>query len=161
MKRTPKKVLVILPSDDVKRIEDQVSEGKYVTKSDFLRIAVKQLLYGTGGAEKHTAKYLYHGEANGLNSEEVLTELKANKTKLHDLGVKEIGLFGSYARNEQTPESDIDILVEFSEGRKSFHAYMQLKLFLERLFKKKVDLVIKEAVRPELKQDILEDVIYA
>ncbi len=161
MKRTPKKVLVILHSDDVKRIEDQVSEGKYVTKSDFLRIAVKQLLYGTGGAEKHTAKYLYHGEANGLNSEEVLTELKANKTKLHDLGVKEIGLFGSYARNEQTPESDIDILVEFSEGRKSFHAYMQLKLFLERLFKKKVDLVIKEAVRPELKQDILEDVIYA
>ena len=161
MKKTPKKVLVILPSDDVKRIEDQVSEGKYVTKSDFLRIAVKQLLYGTVVAENHTAKYLHSGKASTLNSEEVLTALKTNKIKLHDLGVKEIGLFGSYARNEQTPESDIDILVEFSKGRKSFHAYMQLKLFLESTFKKKVDLVIKEAVRPELKRSILNGVIYA
>ena len=161
MKKTPKKVLVILPSDDVRRIEDQVSEGKYVTKSDFLRIAVKQLLYGVGGAEKHTVKYLHGGKVNELTTEEVLTALKANKAKIHDLGVKDIGLFGSYARNEQTPESDIDILVEFLEGRKSFHAYMQLKSFLERLFKKKVDLVIKEAVRPELKQSILMGVIYA
>jgi hypothetical protein len=161
MKKTPKKVLVILPSDDVRRIEDQVSEGKYVTKSDFLRIAVKQLLYGIGGAEKYTAKYLHSGKASVLNSEEVLAALKANKAKIHKLGVKEIGLFGSYARNEQTPESDIDVLVEFSEGRKSFHAYMQLKLFLERIFKKKVDLVIKEAIRPELKRSILEGVVYA
>ncbi len=161
MKRVPKKMLVILPSDDVRRIENQVLEGKYVTKSDFLRIAVKQLLYREGGIGKYTTKYLQSEEANKLTSEKVLTELKNSRAKIHDFGVKEIGLFGSYVRNEQTPESDIDVLVEFSKGRKSFHAYMQLKLFLERIFKRKVDLVIKETVRPELKRSILKSVVYA
>lgn len=160
-RRTPKKILVILPSDDVRRIENQVSEGKYVTKSDFLRIAVKRLLYGERVTEEHAAKYLHPSEVDKLTSEEVLAALKANRAKIHDFGVREMGLFGSYARNEQTPESDIDVLVEFSKGRKSFHAYMQLKLFLERIFKRKVDLIIKEAVRPELKRSILKSVIYA
>ena len=54
----------------------------------------------------------------------------------------------------------MDILIEFSKGRKSLHAYMQLKLFLEKIFKRKADLVMKEAVRPELKQSILKSVIY-
>ncbi len=161
MKKSPRKILVILPSDDVRKIEDQVSEGKYVTKSDFLRIAVKQLLHNVESTERRTAKYLNSSKANELNSKEVLAALKANKVKIRDLGVREIGLFGSYAKNEQTPESDIDILVEFSEGKKSFHTYMQLKLFLERLFKKKVDLVIKGAIRPELKQSILKGAVYA
>jgi hypothetical protein len=161
MKKTPKKVLVILPSADVKMIDEQVSEGKYVTKSDFLRIAVKQLLYREGVTEKHTAEYHHLSKANTLTSEEVMAALKANTTRIHGFGVGKIGLFGSYARNEQTPGSDIDILVEFSKGRKSFRAYMGLKLFLERLFKRKVDLIIKEAIRPELKREILRSVVYA
>ena len=158
--KAPKKILVILPSDDVRRIEDQISEGKYVTKSDFLRIAVKQLLYGEKASGVHTAENLLLSTADRLTSQEVLMALKSNRDRIRDFGIKEIGLFGSYVKNEQTSESDIDILIEFSKGRKSLHAYMQLKLFLEKIFKRKVDLVMKEAVRPELKQSILKSVIY-
>jgi hypothetical protein len=161
-KRAQRKVLVILPPDDVRRIEDRILEGKYVTKSDFFRIAVKELLYREKGREEFWAKdrpLLEEGQV--LDSKQVLSVLKANKTKIGDFGAKEIGLFGSYVSAEQTPESDIDILVEFSKGKKSFHNYMQLKLFLEKIFKKKVDLVIKDAVRPELKQQILKGVVYA
>ena len=160
-KQIPKKILVILPSEDVKKIENQVSEGKYVTKSDFLRIAVKQLLDREEVVEKRTTKYPRTVETNELTSDEVLRALKANIAKIRGFGVRKIGLFGSYSRNEQTPESDIDVLVEFSKGKKSFHAYMQLKLFLEKIFKRKVDLIIKEAIRPELKQNILKSVVYA
>ncbi len=74
-------------------------------------------------------------------------------------GVKNLYIFGSYVRGEQTPESDIDILVEFEKGKKTFDNYMDLKFYLEDLFGKKVDLIIKEAVKPKLKKYIYEEAI--
>ena len=76
-------------------------------------------------------------------------------------GVKKIGIFGSFARSEGKEDSDIDILVEFKKGCKTFDNYMELKFFLEDLFGKKVDLVTIEALRPQLKEDILKEVQYA
>lgn len=72
--------------------------------------------------------------------------------------VKRIGVFGSYARDEQGEESDIDLLVEFNKpvGLK----FVSLKLFLEKAFNKKVDLVTKNALRKEMKEDILKEVKY-
>jgi len=61
--------------------------------------------------------------------------------KIKKFEVMRIGLFGSYAMNKQTDKSDIDILVEFEKGKKTFDNYMNLKFFLEALFKCKVDLV--------------------
>ena len=58
-------------------------------------------------------------------------------------GVIEIAVFGSYARGEQRKDSDVDIIVDFKEGYKTFDNYMNLKFYLEELFGKKVDLVIK------------------
>ena len=75
-------------------------------------------------------------------------------------GIKEIGLFGSYARGEQTEYSDIDVLIEFEEGKKSFDNYMDLKFYLEELFGVKIDLVIKSSIRPKLRNHILRDIIY-
>jgi len=75
-----------------------------------------------------------------------------------DYKVKSVGLFGSFARNEANADSDIDILVEFSEN--IGWEFIDLKQFLEENLDRKVDLVTIEALKPELKEDILRDVIY-
>jgi len=75
-------------------------------------------------------------------------------------GVIEIAIFGSYARGEQRKNSDIDIIVDFKEGWKTFDNYMDLKFYLEELFGKKVDLVIKSAINPRIKPFIIEEAIY-
>ena len=80
-------------------------------------------------------------------------ELKQNFT------VRNIGIFGSLVRNEVGSESDIDILVDFAEP--TFDHYMDLKFYLERLFGRKVDLVIADTVKPRLKPLIDKEVIYA
>jgi predicted nucleotidyltransferase len=72
--------------------------------------------------------------------------------------VNKIGYFGSYARGEQTEQSDIDILVGFSEpiGLE----FIELKNYLEEILDKKVDLVTTNALKPQLKESILQEVIY-
>ena len=75
--------------------------------------------------------------------------------------VKKIGVFGSFARDEQNCNSDIDILVEFEKGYKDLFNYMKLKYYLEELFNRKVDLVIKNAIKKEIKEKILNEVKYA
>lgn len=96
-----------------------------------------------------------------LTTEIVLGMLDTHKNKLKSYGVKRIGLFGSLIRGEQTQGSDLDILVEFERGKKTFDNYMDLKIFLEELFACNVDLVVKEAIKPALKESILESVKYA
>jgi len=76
-------------------------------------------------------------------------------------GVKRIGFFGSLARNEQKETSDIDVLVEFEKGAKTFDNYMDLKFFLEEVFGRKVDLVISDALKPQIRERVLEEVMYA
>lgn len=76
-------------------------------------------------------------------------------------GVKKLGVFGSFARGEGKEDSDIDVLVEFKTGYETFDNYIELKFFLEDLFGRKVDLVTVEALRPQLKEDILKEVSYA
>lgn len=95
-----------------------------------------------------------------ITKAEILTKLTELKPILNkDFSVKEIGLFGSYADNTHSEESDIDILVEFEKpiGWKFF----TLILFLEKIFNKKVDLVTKNALKSQIKDDILEHVNFA
>jgi Predicted nucleotidyltransferases len=75
-------------------------------------------------------------------------------------GVIEIAIFGSYARNEQREDSDIDLIVDFKKGWKTFDNYMNLKFYLEELLGKKVDLVIKSAINSRIKPFIIEEAIY-
>lgn len=74
--------------------------------------------------------------------------------------VKEIGVFGSCVRRKLKKKSDIDILVEFEKGGETFDNYMNLKFFLEDIFHKKVDLVIKNSLKEEIKDNILSEVRY-
>lgn len=76
-------------------------------------------------------------------------------------GVNRIGLFGSYSRDEQTDDSDVDIVVEFHKNKLTFDNYMDLKCYLEDQFGRSVDLVILDDIKPELKSSILRSTIYA
>ncbi len=92
-----------------------------------------------------------------ITKREILSKLTELKPMLYeDYAVKEIGLFGSYSDNSHTEESDIDILVELEKpiGWKFF----TLELFLEKVFNKKIDLVTKNALKKQIKDQILKQV---
>jgi len=96
-----------------------------------------------------------------LTSGKIIKLINENHREIKKFGVKRIGLFGSYATNKQKPDSDIDLLVEFKKREKTFDNYMDLKFYLEDLFSCNVDLVVKEALKIELKPNILKSVKYA
>ena len=92
---------------------------------------------------------------------EILTKIRQHSDELKNYGVKKVGLFGSFARLGQNSKSDVDILVEFCKGDKTFDNYMELKFYLEQLFHRKVDLVIKDALKARIKKQVLSEVEYA
>ena len=92
--------------------------------------------------------------------EDVFAVLLDSNVLLKDLGVKRCGLFGSFVRGEQGPESDVDILVEFEEGRKSFDNFMRLAFFLEEALGRRVDLVTPESLSQHTGPRILREVEY-
>ncbi|MFW9872734.1 MAG: nucleotidyltransferase family protein [Candidatus Thorarchaeota archaeon] len=95
------------------------------------------------------------------SKEEILKKLKNIKKKLKDdYMVESIGLFGSYVTNNQTATSDIDFLVEFNEEADLIH-FIALSRYLEDIFDANVDIVSKPCLKEELKQNILNEVIYA
>ena len=95
-----------------------------------------------------------------LSTSSVLAKIAESMRNINEYGVQKIGLFGSFVREEQTETSDIDIIVEFGKGQKTFDNYMDLKFYLEDLLGQKIDLVSIDAVKPELKASILGSVRY-
>ncbi|MEK5078667.1 nucleotidyltransferase family protein [Solibacillus sp. FSL W7-1436] len=96
-----------------------------------------------------------------LSKQVILAELSKNlNTWKEDYGVKLIGLFGSYSRDEQKESSDIDVIVEFNDADLSFDNYMDLKISLEDLFQKPIELVILNDIKPSLKSNILATITY-
>ncbi|MFZ2632076.1 MAG: nucleotidyltransferase family protein [Desulfosalsimonadaceae bacterium] len=94
------------------------------------------------------------------NLTDIRTTLSKQKADLkRRYRLKRIGVFGSFARNEQKDSSDIDILVQYDEVPDLFK-FIDLELELEDILKHKVDLVRREAVRPELKDIIEKEVIF-
>jgi uncharacterized protein len=91
--------------------------------------------------------------------EEILAILEQNCEAIRAYGVRRLGLFGSYARDEATEVSDLDFVVEFET--KSFDSYMNLKEFLEGLFGCRVDLVLTDAIKPRLRATVLEEAVHA
>ncbi len=93
---------------------------------------------------------------------DALKVLKEHENVIKErFGVRKIGLFGSFARGEASDKSDVDILVEFTEGEKTFDNFMELKFYLEELFERDVDLVIETAIKPRLKNYIMREAVYA
>ena len=95
-----------------------------------------------------------------LTADGILGTLAEDRERIRSPGIRRIGVFGSFARGEEREESDIDILIEFEEGGRSFDTYMDLKFFLEDLFGRRVDLVDRDAIKPALAPHILWSVRY-
>ncbi len=92
----------------------------------------------------------------------ILSEIKRQKRELQILGIVRIGLFGSYAREQQSAKSDIDILIEFEPEKENFDNYMSVYDILENLFKNdKIEIVTKNGLSPYIGPKILKEVIYA
>ncbi|HHF97974.1 MAG TPA: nucleotidyltransferase [Candidatus Aerophobetes bacterium] len=96
----------------------------------------------------------------------IMRILKDHKEELkRRFSLKKIGVFGSYTREEQTPESDIDIYVEFDIKNLTFDKYLELIDYLEKLLGRKIDLITKygvETIRiPYIKEEIKRSLIYA
>ena len=96
-----------------------------------------------------------------LTGKGILEVLKVNSEEVRGFGVKRIGLFGSFATETNNDSSDIDFLVEFEKGKKTFDSYMNLKFFLEDVFGRKVDLITQDALRPEVSEQVAGSTIYA
>ncbi len=94
--------------------------------------------------------------------EKIIEKLKELKPGLEkDYSVEELGVFGSYARNEQTENSDLDILVGLKRGHSvGVIKFCGLQSFLSKIFNKKIDLVSKRGIHPAIKKYILDEVIY-
>lgn len=96
-----------------------------------------------------------------LSRKEILNLIKKNRDTISRFQVKRLGLFGSFLYQSANPNSDIDLIVEFEKGEKTFDNYMDLKFFLEELFDRKVDLVLPNTIKQSLKSKIMENVMYA
>ncbi len=90
--------------------------------------------------------------------DDVIRRVSEARDRLALLGVRNIGLFGSFVRGEQTPSSDIDMLLEFIPGKHTFDNFMEAAFLLEELFGRKVEVVTPEALSPYLKPHILGEV---
>ncbi|MBI3354362.1 MAG: nucleotidyltransferase family protein [Deltaproteobacteria bacterium] len=90
----------------------------------------------------------------------IKTVLDAHKKDLRArYKVKKIGIFGSYVRGEQGKKSDLDILVEFSETPGLF-AFIELENYISEMLDTKIDLVMKDALKPHIGKHILKEVVY-
>jgi predicted nucleotidyltransferase len=94
-----------------------------------------------------------------MNTKNVLSTLRELKPTLTArYKVKEISLFGSFVRGEQDSSSDIDLLTEF-ESEADLFDWIGLALYLEEIFDRPVDVVPKHALRAELRESVLDQVI--
>ncbi len=91
---------------------------------------------------------------------EVVNALQRHAAEIRGHGVRRLALFGSLARNEDGPESDVDILVEF-ERPISLFGFLEVKEYLESLLGRSVDLVTREALKPQLRDRILGEAVNA
>jgi len=92
--------------------------------------------------------------------EKALSLIMEHQDGIKALGVKKLGLFGSFAREEQGVESDVDLLVEFERGKKTYDNFIQLAFFLEELFRRQVELVTPESLSPYIGPHIMNEVEY-
>ena len=94
------------------------------------------------------------------DKDDIKAVINRHKQQIAAYGAKSLGLFGSYAQGRNTADSDIDLLVEFEEGKKSFDNFVNLAYFLEDVFGQKVELVTPESLSQFLKSEITNQTEY-
>lgn len=85
----------------------------------------------------------------------LLTQLATNSSSIKALGVKQLRLFGSFATEKADKDSDVDLLVDFEQGKKNYDNFMELSFFLEDLLGRKVELVTPESLSKHIAPYIL------
>jgi len=90
-----------------------------------------------------------------------VTLIEAHATELRAFGARNIGVFGSFARGEETPESDVDVYLEFAKGMKTYDNFFAIHELLENLFGRPIDLVTDESLGERKSRLILPTVRYA
>ena len=95
-----------------------------------------------------------------MKNDTLLEILHANRVQIKSFGISLLGIFGSFARNEQTDTSDVDVIVEFEKGKKTYKEFIGLVYYLEDLLKRKVDVLTFQSISPILKEQIEKEVTY-
>ena len=97
---------------------------------------------------------------NILNKGYILAQISAHREQLKAMGAEKLGLFGSYARNQQTADSDIDFIIEFQKGKKTYNNFIEIAYFLEDIFQNEVDLLTLQSLTPLFLNVIQADITY-
>ncbi len=92
--------------------------------------------------------------------ESILLLIQEHSDQIKSFGVAKLGLFGSFVRQQQEASSDIDLLIEFKRGYKTFDNFMRVAFYLEELLGRRVELVTTEALSPYLGPHIMREVEY-
>ena len=103
-----------------------------------------------------TMVYLFHMS----DADFIITTIQTKINDLHDLGVKRIGIFGSSVRGDAKPTSDIDVVIDFEDGKKSYRNFIGTATYLEKLFNRKIDAITPNSISPYLKADIDKEIRY-
>ena len=90
-----------------------------------------------------------------------LTLIEAHATELRALGARRIGVFGSFAKGEVTPQSDVDVYLEFEAGQRTYDNFFAIHELLERLFARPIDLVTDGSLSERKARLVLPTVRYA
>nr|WP_228041184.1 nucleotidyltransferase family protein [Nodosilinea sp. LEGE 07088] len=114
-------------------------------------------VYSIGKVELETPRRLIMSPS--VSRDNILGKIRAHRLTLEAMGVKSLGLFGSVARNEATAESDIDVLVEFSQPVGFFQVF-DIQYFLEDLLQCPIDLGTVDSLKEHLRTPVLEDIIH-
>jgi predicted nucleotidyltransferase len=97
-----------------------------------------------------------------MNSEDVIAILRRHESALRARGIRHAAVFGSIARGDNRPDSDVDILAEFEPGAEgSIYDYMRLKDYIAGLFERPVDVIDRDALKPHLRVPSARDAVYA
>jgi predicted nucleotidyltransferase len=97
-----------------------------------------------------------------MRKDEVLKNLAAHRDRIKGFSVKSLAIFGSVARGEAAPSSDVDVLVEFEPGKPAgLLLFIALKQYLEEILGCPVDLVTPNALRERMRDQVLREAIYA
>ncbi|HOE20991.1 MAG TPA: nucleotidyltransferase domain-containing protein [Spirochaetota bacterium] len=111
--------------------------------------------------EGFNEKNILYKSTNELSKHQLINFLKSNKEYYKNkYGITRIGLFGSFAKNQNTKKSDIDLIIIMSQDKKNIHNFLAFKNELELILKRKVDVGFEHTIKKSVKDEILKDIIY-
>lgn len=92
------------------------------------------------------------------NKEMLFALVESNRMRIRDYGVRTMGLFGSFARNEQNDLSDVDLLVDFETDKETYRNFISLAYYMEELLGRKVEVITRNGLSPYIGPRILKEV---